>query len=85
MSKMSDKLNRYYNTTDGPVVVDSRGRTIGGREHAELEETPAVRHAVEHGLLLEQGGDEEDGNEDGSQASPSPVKKTASSNTNKEK
>jgi hypothetical protein len=56
---MSKMLNRYYNTTDSPVVVDSEGHSLDGRGHVDCEPTPELVHGVEVGFLIDQGPVEE--------------------------
>lgn len=41
-----------YNPTGSPVVIDSKGHTLGGRERADVDENPAVRRAIETGQLI---------------------------------
>lgn len=96
--EMEQKMKRYYNTTDSPVVVDSEGRTLGGREHGDYEPTPELTHGVDYGFLIDQGEVEEnrhEQHEDGNKAEPSTKEgdstprshksKATDSNTNKEK
>ena len=42
-----------YNTTDGPVTIDSDGRQLGGGEYGAADtSTPEVRDAVARGNLI---------------------------------
>lgn len=42
-----------YNPTDRPVVLDAEGHTLGGREHADVDDrTDEVKAAVDRGHLI---------------------------------
>jgi hypothetical protein len=42
-----------YNTTDRPVVIDADGRTVGGREHATVDDrNDEITAAVDRGHLV---------------------------------
>lgn len=44
---------RAFNPTDGPVVVDSEGRTVDGHGWGDVDSTDdAVKGAVDDGRLL---------------------------------
>lgn len=54
--------HRYFNSTDGQVVIDDDGHIIGGQETDEFEETTQVAKAVKMKLLIDLGeveGEEE--------------------------
>lgn len=43
---------KIFNPGDSPVVINDRGQILGGCEHADVDETPEVKKAVEEGDLL---------------------------------
>jgi hypothetical protein len=44
---------RVYNTSDSPIIISDDGRSVGGREFAEVEPTALVRGALRRGDLIE--------------------------------
>lgn len=44
-----------YNTTDGPLIVDDEGRTLGGREHrpdVDVKAEPVASHIAAGRLVV---------------------------------
>lgn len=49
---MPDSVH-VFNPTDGPVLLDLTGRTLGGGEWADVPSSPQVRAALDSGRLIE--------------------------------
>jgi hypothetical protein len=45
--------SKYFNTSDGPVLINDDGQTVGGQEHFEVDrQTPEIKAAIERGELI---------------------------------
>lgn len=45
-------MPKYFNTTDGPLVVDEDGRIVGGGEWFEVKQTSKIKAAIERGDIV---------------------------------
>lgn len=45
-------MPKYFNTTQGPVTVDSDGRIVGGGEWFDAKQTPEIKTALDNGELV---------------------------------